>query len=148
LGAAQAIRASGRRPRRTIRVVLFTARNRACLVRVCVKTARGRGSKVGLRFGPRLGQGPTTALPLSGHEELKKELTPLVELLNAIQKVRLADGFLTFTDGYAFTLAGVPGLAFYQESPEYSLVGIRTADTYDKVDAEALARNTATMAVA
>jgi hypothetical protein len=55
---------------------------------------------------------------------------------------------LTFTDGYAFTLAGVPGLAFYQESPEYSLVGHSAADTYDKVNAEALARNTATIAIA
>jgi hypothetical protein len=45
-------------------------------------------------------------------------------------------------------LAGVPGLAFYQDSHDYTLIGHSAADTYDKVDQQALVRNTATLAVA
>lgn len=149
LGAAQAIRISGQRPRRTIRVVLFTGEEQGLLgSRAWVKEHAAEVPKLVSALVLDWGQGPITALPLAGHEELKKDLTPLVDILNGIQKFRLADGFLTFTDGYAFTLAGVPGLAFYQESPGYSLIGHSAADTYDKVDAEALARNTATIAIA
>jgi hypothetical protein len=98
--------------------------------------------------GARLGAGTITALPVAGHEELRTGLVPLDEQLNAIQKFRLADGFLMFTDAYTFTLAGAPGLAFYQDSPNYALVGHSAADRLDKVDAEILARNTATVVAA
>ena len=142
LGAAQAISASGRRPRRTIRVVLFTGEEQGLLgSRAWIKQHAAEVPNWVCALVLDWGQGPISALPLAGHEELKQDLAPLVEVLNGIQKFRLAAGFLTFTDAYAFTLAGVPGLAFYQESPEYSLIGHSAADTYDKVDPGTLARN-------
>ncbi|HEY1494249.1 MAG TPA: M20/M25/M40 family metallo-hydrolase [Candidatus Solibacter sp.] len=149
LGAAEAIKLSGRKPRRTIRFVMFTGEEQGLLgSRAWVKRHAAEIPNLVCALVLDWGQGPIAALPVAGHDELKSELAPLVDLLNGIQKFRLADGFLTFTDAYTFTLAGVPGLAFYQDSRDYTLVGHSAADTYDKVDAKVLARNTATLAVA
>lgn len=149
LGAAEAIQLSGRKPRRTIRVVLFTGEEQGLLgSRAWVKQHAAEIPNLVCALVLDWGQGPIAALPLAGHDELKKDLAPLADLLNGIQKFRLADDFLTFTDAYAFTLAGVPGLAFYQDSRDYTLVGHSAADTYDRVDGQTLARNTATLAVA
>jgi hypothetical protein len=149
LAAAQAIKAAGLRPRRTIRVVLFTGEEEGLL-----------GSRAWTRQHaadlPNLlcalvldwGEGPITAIPVAGHPELETELAPMVELLNRVQKVRFAEAFLNFTDAYPFTLAGIPGLALYQESKDYAEVAHSAADTFDKVDAQTLARNAATLAVA
>jgi hypothetical protein len=149
LGAAEAIKRSGQRPRRTIRFVLFTGEEQGLLgSRAWVKRHAAEIPNLVCALVLDWGQGPIAALPLAGHDELKSDLAPLVDLLNAIQKFRLADDFLTFTDAYAFTLAGPPGLAFYQDSRDYSMIAHSAADTYDKVDAQVLARNTATLALA
>jgi carboxypeptidase Q len=149
LGAAEAIKLSGRKPRRTIRFVLFTGEEQGLLgSRAWVKRHAAEISNLVCALVLDWGQGPIAALPVAGHDELKTDLAPLVELLNGVQKFRLADDFLTFTDAYAFTLAGVPGLAFYQDSRDYTLLGHSAADTYDKVDSQVLARNTATLSVA
>ncbi len=118
LGAAEAIKLSGQIPRRTIRFVLFTGEEQGLLgSRAWVKRHAAEIPDLVCALVLDWGQGPIAALPVAGHDELKSDLAPLVDLLNGIQKFRLADDFLTFTDAYAFTLAGVPGPGFLSGFP-------------------------------
>jgi Zn-dependent M28 family amino/carboxypeptidase len=60
---------------------------------------------------------------------------------------QLGKGFLTYTDGFSFTLAGVPEIGLFQDSPNYSLLGHSAADTLDKVDPQVLIRDSAALAI-
>lgn len=51
------------------------------------------------------------------------------------------------TDAYAFTLVGIPGIAPFQDSPNYSMIAHSAADTLDKVNAEVLTRNSTILAL-
>ena len=55
-------------------------------------------------------------------------------------------GYFTFTDAYSFTLAGIPGIAPLQDSPNYTMVGHSGADTLDKVNESTLNQDTAMLA--
>lgn len=140
LGAVDAIVKSGVKPRRTIRVILFTGEEQGLLgSRAWV---RDHSQEVPNLLGALVldwGQGPIKSLPLAGRDELKKEL-------QGLEGLKIEDGYLSFTDAYSFTLAGVPGLAFLQESRDYTMLGHSAADTLDKVDAEVLSRNSAVVA--
>jgi carboxypeptidase Q len=142
LGAAEAI-ARGPQPRRTVRLVLFTGEEQGLLgSRAWVRQRAAEMPNTVCALAVDWGAGPIRSLPVAGHEELKRDLAPVAEELH----LELPDGFLTFTDAYSFTLAGVPGLAFYQRSPDYTTVGHSAADTLDKVDRATLERNAATVA--
>ncbi len=148
LSAAKAIIDSGVKPRRTIRFVLFTGEEQGLLgSKAYVNAHSAELRNIILAFALDWGNGPITKLPLAGHEELRAAFE---ELFRAIADtgppVKVVPGFLMSTDAYAFSLASIPGIAPFQDSPNYMLIGHSAADTLDKVDAGVLARNSAILA--
>jgi carboxypeptidase Q len=132
LGAANSILSSGIRPKRTIRFVLFTGEEQGLL-----------GSKAYVRAHERempntvcalvldWGNGPITKIPVAGHEELRMPLEHLLHSTPKLNSIKVVSGFLMSTDAYAFTLAGVPGIAPFQDSPRYAMIAHSAADTLE-----------------
>jgi hypothetical protein len=149
LAAAEAILGSDARPRRTIRFILFTGEEQGLLgSRAYVQRHHAELGQIVCAFALDWGQGPITKFLTAGHEELTASLQRLTEAIDDVQKVQVTKGYLNFTDAYSFTLAGVPGVAPFQDSPGYGLNAHSAADTLDKVDAVVLARDSAVLALA
>ena len=147
LGAARALAASGRAPRRTIRFLLFTGEEQGLLgSRAYVAAHRSEMPDTVCAFALDWGSGPISAIPLAGHAEMRAFFERAASRLHAMEPIRVVDGYLAFTDAYAFTLAGVPGIGLYQHSPGYEAIGHSPADTFDKVDPGTLDHDVATLA--
>ena len=89
------------------------------------------------------GAGPITGVALEGHVELTSHLQAIAAEIEPFAQIEVRDGYLTYTDAYSFTLAGLPGLAVIQDAPAYAAVAHSAADTLTEVDPRALARNSA-----
>jgi carboxypeptidase Q len=149
LGAAQALVRSGVRPGRTIRFVLFTGEEQGLLgSRAYVQAHAEDLNRIVAAFALDWGAGPMVKLPVAGHHEL----IPLFEQLNALApELGLeapADGFLFMTDAYAFTLAGVPGIAPLVRATGYYEQAHSLEDTLDKVNRPDLQQAMTVLAVA
>lgn len=144
LGAAEAITAQQIRPIRTIRFALFTGEEQGLLGSLAyVQTHRREIPNTICAFAMDWGTGPISKIPLAGHEELVSSFEHFSQLVMDLSEVKVDTTYLSFTDGYAFTLAGVPGIAPLLNSPTYAMVGHSGADTLDKVDRKFLAQDTA-----
>jgi carboxypeptidase Q len=149
LGAARSIVASGVEPHRTIRFVLFTGEEQGLLgSRAYVQAHQNEMKNVVCAWILDWGNGPITKFPLGGHSELAAPLEELVGSIRDVALVQITNGYLTYTDAYAFTLAGVPAIAPLQDSADYTLVGHSAADTLDKVSPEVLTKNSGVLALA
>lgn len=147
LGAAQRLTASGIHPRRTLRVVLFSGEEQGLLgSRAYVEGHREALDRLLAAIALDWGSGPISRLPVAGHAELIPGLQQFARLADSEPPLSVADGYLFATDAYSFTLAGLPGIAPLQDSPDYSARGHSAADTLDAVDARVLARNSALLA--
>ena len=141
LGAAESIAASGLKPRRTIRVVLFTGEEQGLLgSRAWVRAHASEIPNVVCTLVMDWGQGAIQKIVLAGHDEFAAPL-------KTFQTADVSDGYLTYTDAYSFTLVGVPGLAFAQAYGDYGMLVHSAADTLDKVDAATMAGNTAVVSL-
>jgi carboxypeptidase Q len=93
------------------------------------------------------GYGPIKKFLLGGHDEFSMPLQELLPSLNDVLPAQVGKGFLTYTDGFSFTLAGVPEIGLFQDSPNYTMLGHSAADTLDKADPEVLAHDSAALAI-
>jgi len=147
LGAANAILVEHVRPRRTIRFVLFTGEEEGLLGSLAyVRTHKAEMKNVVASFAIDWGAGPITKIPLAGREELEPAYRHFTQLVADLGDIQVDHTYLLFTDAYSFTLAGIPGVALLQNSPDYSTIGHSAADTLDKVDKKNLIQNTAFLA--
>lgn len=83
--------------------------------------------------------------PLAGHPERSQVFEQVTQQRKEFEGFVAAPGFLTFTDAFAFTLAGVPAIAPLQASPDYDAVAHAADDSMDHVDLEGLRFNTRVM---
>ena len=144
LGAAEAILRSGTTPRRTIRVVLFTGEEQGLLgSRAYINAHQSELSHFLCSLALDWGRGPVLGISVAGHGELIAPLEQLMQVAHGSEPIKISAGYMQFTDSYAFTLAGVPGIAFAQEFREYSTLGHSAADTLDKIDRDTLIRTAA-----
>lgn len=142
LEAAKAITSRGTRPQRTIRFVLFTGEEQGLLgSRAYVREHEKELQKHVAAIVLDDGQGPITQIHLAGHDSLLPPFRSFVKESKILTSVKVDSSFALFTDGYSFTLAGLPGISFGQNSPGYAKLHHSNADTLDKVDANILARN-------
>ena len=112
LGAAQALVRAGLRPARTVRFVLFTGEEEGLLgSRAYVRQHAAELGNIVAVFALDWGAGPVVKLPTAGHPELLPLLRDFNELTPDLHLEPPNDGWLFMTDGYAFTLAGLPGIA-------------------------------------
>ena len=134
LGAAQALMRSGLRPERTLRFVLFTGEEEGLLgSRAYVRQHAAELGNIVAVLALDWGAGPVVKLPTAGHAELIPLLRDFNELTPDLHLEPPNDGWLFMTDAYAFTLAGLPGIAPLIRAPGYSEQAHSAEDTLDKV---------------
>ncbi len=134
LGAAQALVRTGLRPARTLRFVLFTGEEQGLLgSRAYVRQHAAELGNIVAAFALDWGAGPIVRLPTAGHSELVPLLRDFNELNPDLHLEPPDDGWLFMTDAYAFTLAGLPGIAPLVRAPHYFEQAHSAEDTLDKV---------------
>lgn len=147
IAAARAIHASGVHPDRTIRFVLFTGEEEGLMgSQAYVEQHRLELPNFICALVMDWGAGPIMRFPLAGHPEMEKPLKTLLQSDEAFQSVDTSPGFLTFTDAFAFTLAGLPGIGLLQDSPDYDRDAHSAEDALGAVNAAALRFNTKVLA--
>jgi carboxypeptidase Q len=147
LGSAEAILSAGVKPKRTIRFILFTGEEQGLLgSRAYLKQHQAETNNFVCAVVLDWGSGPITRFPFAGHDEVAAPLEELFRSSKTLTSVTTTPGYLTFTDAYSFTLAGIPGIAPLQDSPNYTMVGHSGADTLDKVNEPTLNQDTAMLA--
>ena len=87
-------------------------------------------------------------LPVAGHVELLPLLQQLNQLAPELRLEPPTDGWMFMTDAYAFTLAGVPGIAPLVQSSGYYEQAHSLEDTLDKVNRSDLQQATTVLALA
>jgi carboxypeptidase Q len=148
LGAAEAILASGLKPKRTIRFVLFTGEEQGLLGSFAyVNTHKSEIANHVAALVLDNGQGPVIRLDLGGHKDLISAVQPFADSIQAFGKLGVGDGVVFGTDCGPFILAGLPGINMDQDSPEYRYTHHSAVDTLDKVDRDILTRDTTVMAL-
>ncbi|HET7452389.1 MAG TPA: M20/M25/M40 family metallo-hydrolase [Thermoanaerobaculia bacterium] len=148
LQAAEAIVALGRRPRRTIRIVLFTGEEQRFLGSLAwVRAHASELPDLVSAFVLDDGAGPIDGIHDGGRAEALEPLRRCAEELAAFGRIAVDDDVEAGTDTLPFTLAGAAGMAIAQDSPEYPRTHHSEADTLDKVDFAVLRRDAAVVAV-
>jgi carboxypeptidase Q len=149
LGAAEAVVKSGYKPRRTIRFVLFTGEEQGLdgslnYVKMHKEEMANHVAAVILDNG----QGPVTGFDLGGRDDLVPAVQKFADSLEAFGKMSVDDETEFGTDTGPFILAGLPGINLKQDSPDYKYTHHSPVDTFDKVDADILDRDSTVMALA
>lgn len=148
LGAAEAIVKSGFKPRRTIRFVLFTGEEQGDDGSFSyVRTHHDEIPKHVAAIILDDGQGPVTGFALGGRNDLVESVQRFADSLRAFGSLSVDDQTVFDTDTGPFILAGLPGIGFRQDSPEYEYTHHSPVDTFDKVPVDVLDRDATVMAL-
>ena len=142
---ARQIQASGVRPRRTIRFVLFNGEEQGMIgSKEYVRAHMSEMGKVAMMLAIDIGSGKTTGFFLNGREELRHavEQALLPSFPDTRAQMNAIDG-IDGTDNFDFILAGVPNLVANQDAAPYLPEYHSEADTFDKVDGKQAIENEA-----
>jgi carboxypeptidase Q len=149
LAAAEAIVRSGRRPRRTIRFVLFTGEEQGLLGSFAY--VKQHKAEMANHLGDLVldsGQGPVKEFQLGGRDDLVASFRPFTKAIANIRDVTVNDKVESGTDTLPFSLEGLPGINMDQDSPEYRYTHHSAADALEAVRPDVLAQNATLMALA
>ncbi len=148
LGSAEAILASGYKPKRTIRFVLFMGEEQGLLGSLAY--TRTHKDELQNHLAAVIldnGQGLVSGFNLGGRDDLVETVKKFSDSAKAFGPLKV-DTYMSFgTDAGPFILAGLPGINLSQSSPEYGFTHHSVVDTFDKVKPEILLRDTAVMAL-
>ncbi|MGB8131968.1 MAG: M20/M25/M40 family metallo-hydrolase [Candidatus Angelobacter sp.] len=148
LDAARLILALELKPLRTIRFILFTGEEQGLLgSRAYLASHQAELPNHVCALVMDWGQGPITAIHLAGRQELVPSFQRFVSSMTDWSTVKVDKDYLHFTDAFSFTVAGIPGIALGQDSPNLTLQGHSAADTLDKIDPTVLAKNAGFLAL-
>lgn len=148
LGAARAIIASGYKPKRTIRFVLFTGEEQGLLGSLAyVKRHQNEMTNHVAALILDNGQGPVTSFETGGRDDVEPAMTTLARRLQAFGKIEVNDKTGFGEDSGPFILAGLPGVNFGQDSPDYKYTHHSVVDTLDHQDPAILNRDATVMAL-
>jgi hypothetical protein len=137
LAIAEAIKASGIQPRRTMRFILFGGEEEGLLGSIhYVHEHAAELDKCAGVFVTDTGSEPPKGWYLFGREDEKKALAPIRPLLAALGAADTTDdGRFTFsTDHGPFLIHGVPAFVLWNPTNEYFKVHHKPSDTFDKVN--------------
>ena len=149
LGAATAIKSSGYRPKKTIRFILFTGEEQGILGSMAyVRTHAAELPKHVAALIVDQGDGPIAGIQLNGREDVHAMADKLIPLIGLGSSLEVNDSLFLFSDAFSFTLAGIPGIDWEQNSPDYRYTHHSAADTFDKVHGDVLNRDSAVIALA
>ena len=149
IDALRAIKASGLRPRRSIRFILFSGEEQGMMGSRAYATAhRSELDKLAGVAVIDAGIGHVTGFTLGGRKDLAAAVTSIVEPLKQFNANKLTTDDIEWgTDNFDFLLEGVPTLVANQEEGNYLVNYHAVSDTYDKVDITQLKKHTAEMTV-
>lgn len=143
-----ALKASGVRPRRTIRFALFTGEEQGLygsqyyVLHHAAEMARHQAMLV-----LDNGTGRIVALPLQGRDELRDLWTSMVRPLAALGPINVRSGTKGGTDHLPFLRAGVPSFNYDQLSRGYDYTHHSQADVFDHAVPADIAQAATIMAV-
>jgi carboxypeptidase Q len=142
--ALRAIKASGMKPRRTIRFILFTGEEQGMLGSwAYVNSHRADMDRYVAMVVFDAGTGRVTGFSLGGRKDLVSAASEIVAPLKAWDAATLTTDADSGTDHLDFLLEGVPTFNANQEEANYLVNYHASSDTFDKVDFTNLKRHVA-----
>ena len=149
IDALRTIKASGLKPRRTIRFILFSGEEEGMMgSRAYAVAHRNELDKAAGVAVIDSGTGRITGFDLGGRKDMADKVAAIVAPLKQFDATKLkTDDVEWGTDHYDFLLEGVPTLVAEQEEGNYLANYHATSDTYDKLDIPQLKKHVAEMTV-
>jgi carboxypeptidase Q len=148
IDALRAIKASGRKPRRSIRFILFSGEEEGMMgSRAYVAAHQADLDKIAGVVIFDSGTGKTTGFSVGGRKDIIPIAEPLVAPLAQFGADKLLPTAESGTDHFDFMLQGVPTFVADQEGANYLENYHAVSDTYDKVDFPQLKKSVAGAAV-
>ncbi|HWH50993.1 MAG TPA: M20/M25/M40 family metallo-hydrolase [Gemmatimonadaceae bacterium] len=151
LEAARILAASGARPKRTIRFVLFSGEEEGLYGSQAYAAAHAKElDSVQALLVLDNGTGRITALPLQGRDELRGMWESMMQPLDAVPEIgaiAVRSGIKTGTDHLSFTPFGVPAFNYDQLSRGYDFTHHSQIDDEDHVIPADIAQAATVMAV-
>jgi carboxypeptidase Q len=149
IDALRTIKASGLKPKRTIRFILFSGEEEGMVgSRAYAVAHRNELDKAAGVAVIDAGIGRVTGFSLGGRKDMVEGLAPMVAPLKQFGVEELkTDDVEWGTDHYDFLLEGVPTLVAEQAEANYLENYHATSDTFDKVDMAQLKKHVAEMVV-
>jgi hypothetical protein len=133
--ALRAIKASGLKPRRSIRFILFSGEEEGLLGSRAYSTAhRPELDKAAGVIIYDSGTGKTTGFSTGGHKEVLETAKAIIVPLRQFGLTELKTDMEWGTDHFDFMLEGVPTFVADQDEANYLENYHAVSDTYDKVD--------------
>ncbi len=133
--ALRAIKASGVRPRRTIRFILFSGEEEGMVGSHSYTTShRAELDRIAGVVIFDSGIGRVTGFSLGGRRDVVNAATTLIAPLKSLNASTLTTDADWGTDNFDFLLQGVPTFVANQEEANYLLNYHAMSDTFDKVD--------------
>lgn len=133
---ARQLAASGLKPRRTIRFVLFTGEEQGMLGSHAYVTAHvAELDKHVAAVIYDIGSGKLTGMYLNGREDVRAPVDGALARVASLGPFANSIEALDGTDNYDFLLAGIPNLVGMQDAAPYLPDYHAESDTFDKVDA-------------
>jgi carboxypeptidase Q len=149
LGAAETIKRSGERPRRTIRFVLFTGEEQG--LDGSQAYIKQHKSEMANHLGDLIldsGQGEVKGFQMGGRDDLVPVFEPFTRALGNIKKLSVDDKVEDGTDTLPFSIAGLPGINMLQDTADYKFTHHSAADALQAQKPDVLAQNSMLMALA
>jgi hypothetical protein len=144
IDALRAIKASGLKPRRSIRFILFSGEEEGLIgSRAYATTHRNELDKGAGVVIFDSGTGKTTTFSSGGRKDVIAAALPMLAPLEAFGVTKAAPTAESGTDHFDFMLEGVPTFVADQEEANYLENYHATTDTFDKVDFAQLKKNVA-----
>jgi carboxypeptidase Q len=146
--AARDILATGIRPRRSIRFVLFTGEEQGMLGSwAYVRAHRAELDRARAAIILDEGIGRVTGFMLNGRRDVEAGVREALKPLESWGVTKHVIDAPLGTDNFDFLVEGVPTLIANQEEANYLSNYHAASDTFDKIDVQELKRNTAIAAV-
>ncbi len=146
--AARVIKASGLKPKRTIRFILFSGEEEGLLGSAAYAAQHaGEMDKIQAVLVLDNGTGMITGMALQGRNQDAQLWTDLLAPVAALGAGKVREGNKGGTDHLSFIPYGVPGWNFDQESRGYNHTHHSQIDTYDHAVPSDLRQASAVMAV-
>ncbi len=142
--ALRAIKASGVRPRRSIRFILFSGEEQGLLGSKAYAAAHRvelNDAVAAVIFDSGIGE--VTGFSLGGRKDLVTVADRMVEPFRAWDAATQTTDAFIGTDNFDFLLEGVPTLVANQKESNYLINYHASSDTFDKVDLERLKKHAA-----
>ena len=148
IDALRAIKASGTKPRRSIRFILFSGEEEGLIgSRKYSEAHRNELDKAAGVVIFDSGTGKTTGFSTGGRKDVAAAAQPLLAPLEQFGAAKLTPTAESGTDHFDFMLEGVPTFVADQQEANYLVNYHATSDTYDTVDFPQLKKHVAEAAV-